>query len=142
MDQRDETIKKLEAAKQQLTENLQKTQADYNKAINDLKTSKEAQTSLANELALAQNKLETGGLGEDKEKTLREEIAHLQNDLAIVNESFVKAKKRNTELQAEIEKVKDSTYSIEAQKAELQIERQSRCVLSVSSETVSDENMV
>lgn len=124
LDQRDETIKKLEAAKQQLTENLQKTQADYNKAINDLKTSKEAQTSLANELALAQNKLETGGLGEDKEKTLREEIAHLQNDLAIVNESFVKAKKRNTELQAEIEKVKDSTDSIEAQKAELQIERQ------------------
>ena len=54
LDQRDETIKKLEAAKQQLTENLQKTQADYNKAINDLKTSKEAQTSLANELALAQ----------------------------------------------------------------------------------------
>ena len=124
LDQRDETIKKLEAAKQQLTENLQKTEADYNKAINDLKTSKEAQTSLANELALAQNKLETGGLGEDKEKTLREEIAHLQNDLAIVNESFVKAKKRNTELQAEIEKVKDSTDSIEAQKAELQIERQ------------------
>ena len=124
LDQRDETIKKLEAAKQQLTENLQKTQADYNKAINDLKTSKEAQTSLANELALAQNKLETGGLGEDKEKTLREEIAHLQNDLSIVNESFVKAKKRNTELQAEIEKVKDSTDSIEAQKAELQIERQ------------------
>ena len=124
LDQRDETIKKLEAAKQQLTENLQKTQADYNKAINDLKTSKEAQTSLSNELALAQNKLETGGLGEDKEKTLREEIAHLQNDLAIVNESFVKAKKRNTELQAEIEKVKDSTDSIEAQKAELQIERQ------------------
>ena len=124
LNQRDETIKKLEAAKQQLTENLQKTQADYNKAINDLKTSKEAQTSLANELALAQNKLETGGLGEDKEKTLREEIAHLQNDLAIVNESFVKAKKRNTELQAEIEKVKDSTDSIEAQKAELQIERQ------------------
>ena len=124
LDQRDETIKKLEAAKQQLTENLQKTQADYNKAINDLKTSKEAQTSLANELALAQNKLETGGLGEDKEKTLREEIAHLQNDLATVNESFVKAKKRNTELQAEIEKVKDSTDSIEAQKAELQIERQ------------------
>ena len=68
MDQRDETIKKLEAAKQQLTENLQKTQADYNKAINDLKTSKEAQTSLANELALAQNKLETGGLREDKRK--------------------------------------------------------------------------
>jgi len=124
LDQRDETIKKLEAAKQQLTENLQKTQADYNKAINDLKTSKEAQTSLANELALAQNKLEIGGLEEDKEKTLREEIAHLQNDLAIVNESFVKAKKRNTELQAEIEKVKDSTDSIEAQKAELQIERQ------------------
>ncbi len=124
LEQREETIKKLEAAKQQLTENLQKTQADYNKAINDLKTSKEAQTSLANELALAQNKLETGGLGEDKEKTLREEIAHLQNDLAIVNESFVKAKKRNTELQAEIEKVKDSTDSIEAQKAELQIERQ------------------
>ena len=124
LDQRDETIKKLEAAKQQLTENLQKTQADYNKAINDLKTSKEAQTSLANELAFAQNKLEIGGLGEDKEKTLREEIAHLQNDLSIVNESFVKAKKRNTELQAEIEKVKDSTDSIEAQKAELQIERQ------------------
>ena len=124
LDQRDETIKKLEAAKQQLTENLQKTQADYNKAINDLKTSKEAQTSLANELALAQNKLEIGGLEEDKEKTLREEIAHLQNDLAIVNESFDKAKKRNTELQAEIEKVKDSTDSIEAQKAELQIERQ------------------
>ena len=124
LDQRDETIKKLEAAKQQLTENLQKTQADYNKAINDLKTSKEAQTSLANELALAQNKLEIGGLEKDKEKTLREEIAHLQNDLAIVNESFDKAKKRNTELQAEIEKVKDSTDSIEAQKAELQIERQ------------------
>jgi len=124
LDQRDETIKKLEAAKQQLTENLQKTQADYNKAINDLKTSKEAQTSLANELAFAKNKLEIGGLGEDKEKTLREEIAHLQNDLAIVNESFDKAKKRNTELQAEIEKVKDSTDSIEAQKAELQIERQ------------------
>ena len=113
LDQRDETIKKLEAAKQQLTENLQKTQADYNKAINDLKTSKEAQTSLANELALAQNKLEIGGLEKDKEKTLREEIAHLQNDLAIVNESFDKAKKRNTELQAEIEKVKDSTDSIE-----------------------------
>ena len=124
LDQRDETIKKLEAAKQQLTENLQKTQADYNKAINDLKTSKEAQTSLANELALAQNKLEIGGLEKDKEKTLREEIAHLQNDLAIVNESFDKAKKRNTELQAEIEKVKDSTDSIEAQKAELKIERQ------------------
>ena len=41
-----------------------------------------------------------------------------------MNESFDKAKKRNTELQAEIEKVKDSTDSIEAQKAELQIERQ------------------
>ena len=75
-------------------------------------------------MALAQNKLEIGGLEKDKEKTLREEIAHLQNDLAIVNESFDKAKKRNTELQAEIEKVKDSTDSIEAQKAELQIERQ------------------
>ena len=41
-----------------------------------------------------------------------------------MNESFDKAEKRNTELQAEIEKVKDSTDSIEAQKAELQIERQ------------------
>ena len=38
----DETIKKLEQAKKQLTENLQKTQLDYNKAINDLKNSKES----------------------------------------------------------------------------------------------------
>ena len=49
LDQRDETIKKLEQAKKQLTENLQKTQLDYNKAINDLKNSKEAQMSLADE---------------------------------------------------------------------------------------------
>ena len=54
MDQRDETIKKLEQAKKQLTENLQKTQLDYNQAINDLKNSKEAQMSLADELQLAQ----------------------------------------------------------------------------------------
>ena len=41
-----------------------------------------------------------------------------------MNESFTKAKKRNDELEAEITKVKDSTDSIDAQKAELQIERQ------------------
>ncbi len=124
LDQRDETIKKLEQAKKQLTENLQKTQLDYNKAINDLKNSKEAQMSLADELQLAQAKLTNGELSGEKEKTLRAEIAHLQNDLALVNESFTKAKKRNDELEAEITKVKDSTDSIDAQKAELQIERQ------------------
>ena len=95
MDQTDETLKKLEQAKKQLTENLQKTQLDYNKAINDLKNSKEAQMSLADELQLAQAKLTNGELSEEKEKTLRAEIAHLQNDLALVNESFTKAKKRN-----------------------------------------------
>ncbi len=70
-----------EHAKKQLTENLQKTQLDYNKAINDLKNSKEAQMSLADELQLAQAKLTNGELSEQKEKTLRAEIAHLQKHL-------------------------------------------------------------
>ena len=78
--------------------------------------------SLADELQLAQAKLTNGELSEERE-ILRAEIAHLQNDLALVNESFTKAKK-NAELEAEITKVKDSTDSIDAQKAELQIERQ------------------
>ena len=54
---------------------------------------------------------------------MKAEIAHLQNDLALVNESFLKAKKRNTELEQELIKVKSSNDSIEAQRAELKIER-------------------
>ena len=124
LDQRDETIKNLESARQQLVQNLQKTQLDYNKAIDDLKNSKDAQVSLANELNLAKEKLKSGQPGSENEKTLKAEIAHLQNDIALVNESFANAKKRNTELEAEIEKVKASTDSIDAQKAALKIERE------------------
>ena len=124
LEQREETIKNLESAQKQLRENLQKTQLDYNKALDDLKNSKDAQVSLTNELTSAQEKLKSGQPGSEGEETLKAEIALLQKDLVLVNESFANAKKRNTELEAEIENVKASTDSIEAQKAALKIERE------------------
>ena len=124
LEQREETIKNLESAQKQLRENLQKTQLDYNKALDDLKNSKDAQVSLTNELTSAQEKLKSGQPGLEGEETLKAEIALLQKDLVLVNESFANAKKRNTELEAEIENVKASTDSIEAQKAALKIERE------------------
>ena len=124
LEQREETIKNLESAQKQLRENLQKTQLDYNKALDDLKNSKDAQVSLTNELTSAQEKLKSGQPGSEGEETLKAEIDLLQKDLVLVNESFANAKKRNTELEAEIENVKASTDSIEAQKAALKIERE------------------
>tara|TARA_B100001057_G_scaffold98372_2_gene95132 strand:- start:299 stop:2251 length:1953 start_codon:yes stop_codon:yes gene_type:complete len=124
LEQREETIKNLESAQKQLRENLQKTQLDYNKALDDLKNSKDAQVSLTNELTSAQEKLKSGQPGSEGAETLKAEIALLQKDLVLVNESFANAKKRNTELEAEIENVKASTDSIEAQKAALKIERE------------------
>ena len=124
LEQREETIKNLESAQKQLRENLQKTQLDYNKALDDLKNSKDAQVSLTNELTSAQEKLKSGQPGSEGEETLKAEIALLQKDLVLVNESFANAKKRNTELETEIENVKASTDSIEAQKAALKIERE------------------
>ncbi len=124
LEQREETIKNLESAQKQLRENLQKTQLDYNKALDDLKNSKDAQVSLTNELTSAQEKLKSGQPGSEGAETLKAEIALLQKDLVLVNESFANAKKRNTELEAEIENVKASTDSIEGQKAALKIERE------------------
>lgn len=124
LEQREETIKNLESAQKQLVANLQKTQLDYNKALDDLKNSKDAQVSLTNELNSAQEKLKSGQPGSEGEETLKAEITLLQKDLVLVNESFANAKKRNTELEAEIENVKASTDSIEAQKAALKIERE------------------
>ncbi len=124
LEQREETIKNLESAQKQLRENLQKTQLDYNKALDDLKNSKDAQVSLTNELTSAQEKLKSGQPGSEGAETLKAEIDLLQKDLVLVNESFANAKKRNTELEAEIENVKASTDSIEAQKAALKIERE------------------
>ncbi|MEE3176883.1 MAG: tetratricopeptide repeat protein, partial [Verrucomicrobiota bacterium] len=93
------------------------------KAVKDLQTSQGAQASLMNELKDAQEKLDSEKLDSAAEKKLKVEIAHLQNDIALVNESFLKAKKRNTELEQELVKVKSSTDSIDAQRAELKIER-------------------
>ena len=76
-----------------------------------------------NELKDAQAKLDSEKQDSENAKKLKAEIAHLQNDLALVNESFLKAKKRNTELEQELIKVKSSNDSIEAQRAELKIER-------------------
>ena len=123
LERRDATIKQLELARKKLQENLQKTQLDYKKAVKDLQTSQGAQASLMNELKDAQEKLDSEKLDSAAEKKLKVEIAHLQNDIALVNESFLKAKKRNTELEQELVKVKSSTDSIDAQRAELKIER-------------------
>ncbi len=123
LERRDATIKQLELARKKLQENLQKTQLDYKKAVKDLQTSQGAQASLMNELKDAQEKLDSEKLDSAAEKKLKTEIAHLQNDIALVNESFLKAKKRNTELEQELVKVKSSTDSIDAQRAELKIER-------------------
>ena len=123
LERRDATIKQLELARKKLQENLQKTQLDYKKAVKDLQTSQGAQASLMNELKDAQEKLDSEKLDSAAEKKLKTEIAHLQNDIALVNESFLKAKKRNTELEKELVKVKSSTDSIDAQRAELKIER-------------------
>ncbi|MEC9328054.1 MAG: tetratricopeptide repeat protein, partial [Verrucomicrobiota bacterium] len=123
LERRDATIKQLELARKKLQENLQKTQLDYKKAVKDLQTSQGAQASLMNDLKDAQAKLGSEKLDSLTEKKLKTEIAHLQNDIALVNESFLKAKKRNTELEKELVKVKSSTDSIDAQRAELKIER-------------------
>ena len=123
LERRDATIKQLELARKKLQENLQKTQLDYKKAVKDLQTSQGAQASLMNELKDAKEKLDSEKLDSAAEKKLKTEIAHLQNDIALVNESFLKAKKRNTELEQELVKVKSSTDSIDAQRAELKIER-------------------
>ena len=123
LERRDATIKQLELARKKLQGNLQKTQLDYKKAVKDLQTSQGAQASLMNELKDAQEKLDSEKLDSAAEKKLKVEIAHLQNDIALVNESFLKAKKRNTELEQELVKVKSSTDSIDAQRAELKIER-------------------
>jgi len=123
LERRDATIKQLELARKKIQENLQKTQLDYKKAVKDLQTSQGAQASLMNELKDAQEKLDSEKLDSAAEKKLKVEIAHLQNDIALVNESFLKAKKRNTELEQELVKVKSSTDSIDAQRAELKIER-------------------
>ncbi|MFL2451689.1 MAG: hypothetical protein ACJ0IB_06485 [Verrucomicrobiales bacterium] len=94
LEQREETIKNLESAQKQLRENLQKTQLDYNKALDDLKNSKDAQVSLTNELTSAQEKLKSGQPGSEGAETLKAEIALLQKDLVLVNESFANAKKK------------------------------------------------
>ena len=118
LEQRDATIKQLEVSRKKLQENLQRTQLDYKKAAKDLQISQGAQASLMNELKGAREKLDS-----ENAKKLKAEISHLQNDIALVNESFLKAKKRNSELEREIIKVKSSADSIEAQRAELKIER-------------------
>jgi len=123
LERRDAAIKQLELSRKKLQVNLQRTQLDYKKAVKDLQTSQGAQASLMNELKDAREKLDSEKLDSENAKKLKVEIAHLQNDLALVNESFLKAKKRNTELEQEITKVKSSTDSIEAQRAELKIER-------------------
>ncbi len=123
LERREATIKQLELSRKKLQENLQRTQLDYKKAVKDLQTSQGAQAGLMNELKVAREKLDSEKLDSEDAKKLKTEIAHLQNDLALVNESFLKAKKRNTELEQEIIKVKSSTDSIEAQRAELKVER-------------------
>ena len=123
LERRDTTIKQLESARKKLQENLQRTQANYQKAVKDLQTSQGAQVSLMNELKDAKAKLDSEKQDSENAKKLKAEIAHLQNDIALVNESFLKAKKRNTELEQELIKVKSSNDSIEAQRAELKIER-------------------
>lgn len=123
LEQRDATIKQLEVSRKKLQENLQRTQLDYKKAAKDLQISQGAQASLMNELKGAREKLDSEKLDSENAKKLKAEISHLQNDIALVNESFLKAKKRNSELEREIIKVKSSADSIEAQRAELKIER-------------------
>ena len=123
LERREAAIKQLELSQKKLQENLQRTQLDYKKAVKDLQTSQGAQAGLMNELKVAREKLDSEKLDSEDAKKLKTEIAHLQNDLALVNESFLKAEKRNTELEQEIIKVKSSTDSIEAQRAELKVER-------------------
>ncbi|MFP6873045.1 MAG: tetratricopeptide repeat protein [Verrucomicrobiales bacterium] len=115
LDQKDAHIGRLEEIRERLLKKLQVTQGDFEKTRQNLQTSQDAHASLTQELAKARESLKSLGNQPEKAKQLETTIGHLNNELAIANESLVAANKEIQRLAGE--KKRDS-----AEHAALQVQ--------------------
>ena len=123
LDQKEAHIRKLEGIREQLLTKLQSTQADVEKTRQNLQTSKDARSSLTQELGNARQALKALENQPEKAKKFEATIKRLNNELTIANESLTAADQKIKDLAGEKKITMDKQVALQAQCAELMREK-------------------
>jgi Tfp pilus assembly protein PilF/predicted nucleic acid-binding Zn-ribbon protein len=127
-DSRTQRLDQIAGDSQRLLDELELKRASLEKTQSLLTQSRRAQEDLANRLRDAENRLAKGGADTDT-RALKGEIARLQSELNIANDSITANDARFTELKAAHEKANTEIAALKSERDEIAAERDQLSVL-------------